>query len=316
MLYFGQFFFAYCVIISYIPFSFITAIKEEKGSDFVQSWLSDLFKPFINDFINNHYNLRSFTQQPYEKDSKLQERQQSEEEQSKHQQQKPIEKSDPREQQQERQSDNPSHSSNDQSDKPQTTTHQLPTQQSSNHLFTLPEKPQLAPHQLLNQQLSNSQFVLPEKPQLAPHQLIEAGEIPNEQSESSSPQQFQQPLSTPSTSQTQTQTQTSSHVKAKPDKNPNSLQSQQNYINTLKSNATYNSNRPMSLYGLDLGNIIPVYENLEAKPSFKPNWPPPLPSLNDDSLIEVLSHRSLSPPLNILQDPEVRFCFVELLYFY
>ena len=310
MLYFGQFFFAQCIIISYIPFSFITAIKEEKGSDFVQSWLSDLFKPFINDFINNHYNLRSFTQQPYEKDSKLQERQQSEEEQSKHQQQKPIEELEPREQQQqERQSDNPPHSSNDQSDKPQTTTHQLLSQQSSNHLFTLPEKPQLAPHQLLNQQMSNSHFVLPEKPQLAPHQLIEAGEIPDEQSKSSSPQQFQQPISTPSTSQTQTQTQTSSHVKAKPDKNPNSLQSQQNYINTLKSNATYNPNRPMSLYGLDLGNIIPVYENLEAKPSFKPNWPPPLPSLNDDSLIEVLSHRSLSPPLNILQDPEVRFFF-------
>ncbi|TIC02132.1 ribonuclease III [Wallemia mellicola] len=82
--------------------------------------------------------------------------------------------------------------------------------------------------------------------------------------------------------------------------------SKREFIQSLQSSAQYVEGRSMSKYGLDYGQRLPIPEelNIEGCPELPEIFPPCLPSLSDESLFEVLTHRSLNPPLNAMQDPD------------
>lgn len=84
------------------------------------------------------------------------------------------------------------------------------------------------------------------------------------------------------------------------------------FIQSLQSSARYVEGRSMTKYGLDYGQRLPIPEelNIEDSPELPEVFPPCLPSLSDESLFEVLTHRSLNPPLNAMQDPDVSFSYL------
>lgn len=79
------------------------------------------------------------------------------------------------------------------------------------------------------------------------------------------------------------------------------------FVKWLIKEGNYREERPMSKYNLDHGKVLPIPEELtvNVQPDLPSSYPPPLPALNETSLFEVLTHRSLNPPLNVMQDPEV-----------
>ncbi|TIA86563.1 hypothetical protein E3P99_03650 [Wallemia hederae] len=78
------------------------------------------------------------------------------------------------------------------------------------------------------------------------------------------------------------------------------------FMQTLRSQGHFRQGRPMSTYNIDTGKTVPMYEEMtiDVQPILPPSYPPPLPALHESSLFEVLTHRSLNPPLNVMQDPE------------
>ncbi|TIA94253.1 hypothetical protein E3P81_00223 [Wallemia ichthyophaga] len=85
-----------------------------------------------------------------------------------------------------------------------------------------------------------------------------------------------------------------------------SIDAKTEFIEGLLNEGKFNPNRPMSRYDLDHGKLLPISDEMktEVQPEFPSSYPPPLPALTEVSLFEVLTHRSLNPPLNVMQDPE------------